>query len=128
MKYRLMAFMAGRNGVDALSNTLVWASIIAMFASRWIPNQIAHMIVYYLAVFVFVYGYFRIMSRNLPKRQMENMAFVGFFQRRKLNFQQRKTHKFFGCPQCKATLRVPKGKGKITITCNRCGRQFTRRS
>ena len=44
MKYRLMAFMAGRNGFDALSNTLIWASILAMFASRLIPNQVAHML------------------------------------------------------------------------------------
>ena len=128
MKYRLMAFMAGRNGFDALSNTLIWASILAMFASRLIPNQVAHMIAYEISVLVFVYGYFRVMSRNLPKRHRENMAFVGFFQRRKLNFQQRKTHRFFGCPQCKATLRVPKGKGRIVITCPRCGNEIHRKS
>ena len=58
MKYRLMAFMAGRNGFDALSNTLIWASILAMFASRLIPNQVAHMIAYEISVLVFVYDIF----------------------------------------------------------------------
>ncbi len=32
------------------------------------------------------------------------------------------------CPKCGITTRVPKGKGKIRITCPKCGEIFQRKS
>lgn len=40
--------------------------------------------------------------------------------------KQRKTHRFFKCPECGVTVRVPKGKGKIKITCPKCKNAFVR--
>ncbi|MCD8356439.1 MAG: hypothetical protein LUE11_07710 [Clostridia bacterium] len=128
MKYRIHAFLAGRNGIDALSGTLSWIAIIGMIVSFFIPIQWLRNIVYYLSIIIFVYAYFRVFSRNIVKRRAENAAFIGFFTRKKLQFQQRKTHKFYRCPKCGATLRVPKGKGKIQIICNRCGEQFVKKT
>lgn len=42
--------------------------------------------------------------------------------------EDRKTHRYFECPSCKKRLRVPKGKGKIRITCPHCGEKFERRT
>lgn len=128
MKYRIQAFLAGRNGLDALSSTLSWIAIAAMLISFFIPLTWLRTIIYYVSIVVFVYAYYRAFSRNIAKRQAENAAFTGFFKRKKLQFQQRKTHKFYRCPKCKATLRVPKGRGKIQITCNRCGEQFVKKT
>jgi predicted RNA-binding Zn-ribbon protein involved in translation (DUF1610 family) len=81
------------------------------------------------------YGYFRIFSRKTAKRYAENMAYfkyrnkvVSFFNRKKARFDQRKTYRFFRCPRCGVTARVPKGKGKIKITCPKCGNSFVRKS
>ena len=123
-KSKINRFMLGRRGIDEFEKFIGIAVLVFLALYIWLHSALC----YYIVIIGVVYGLFRLFSTNIPKRHRENMAFVGFFQRRKLNFQQRKTHKFFGCPQCKATLRVPKGKGKITITCNCCGRQFTKRT
>ena len=37
-------------------------------------------------------------------------------------------HRIFRCPNCDQRVRVPRGRGKIEITCPRCGHQFIKRS
>ena len=128
MKYQLMTFFAGRNGIDALEVALIGIAALINVANIFVSNAAMSITLSTISLILLCVFYFRMMSRNLAKRSMENAAFVGFWSRRKLNFQQRKTHKFYGCPTCKATLRVPKGKGKITITCNRCGTQFIKKT
>ena len=53
---------------------------------------------------------------------------LGWFRRGKARWQDRKTHRYFRCPQCRATVRVPRGKGKIRITCPKCKHQFVKKS
>lgn len=127
-KNKIMTFFAGRYGVDELQLTLIGISLVLGFANMWISNTAVNIILPLLSLVLDACFFVRLLSRDFAKRRLENAAFVGFWSRRKLNFQQRKTHKFYGCPKCKATLRVPKGKGKITITCNRCGTQFTKKT
>jgi uncharacterized paraquat-inducible protein A len=74
-------------------------------------------------------------SRNFYKRQAENQWYLEHTEglRRKFHlmrdqFQQRRDYKFFSCPNCKTTVRVPKGKGTLNITCPRCREKFTRKS
>lgn len=128
MKYRMQSFLAGRNGIDTLSSVLLWIAMIAVAVSCFIPVPLVRSIVSSVSLAVFIYAYYRVFSRNIAKRRAENAAFIGFFTRRKLRFQQRKTHKFYSCPKCKAMLRVPKGRGKIEITCKQCGTQFVKRT
>jgi ribosomal protein L37AE/L43A len=81
------------------------------------------------------YIYFRMFSRNLPRRREENGKFLRFWYRlsaawkiRREKWVQRKDYKFFTCPSCKTTLRVPRGNGKIKIVCRKCGNSFTGKS
>ena len=39
-----------------------------------------------------------------------------------------KEHRYFKCPNCGQYLRVPRGKGKITVNCRNCGASFEERS
>ena len=39
-----------------------------------------------------------------------------------------KAHKYFTCKNCKTICRVPVGKGKIVITCPKCGAQIHART
>ncbi len=124
MKYKIAAFFSGRNGFDALNKIILWPSVINMLLSNFIPVYWISFAVYILCAIGIGYSYFRAFSRNLTKRQAENDRYLAWRNRLKRKRQQRKTHCFFRCPKCRAHLRVPKGKGKISITCRDCGEKF----
>lgn len=127
----LRKFMIGRYGVDQLSTGLITVSLILIVINIFLRNQI----LYTVALVVLGYSYFRVFSRNINKRYQENMQFLNATKpmREKTNkFKRRmkslKTHKYYKCPECTQELRVPKGKGKITIKCPNCNNKFTRRT
>ena len=81
------------------------------------------------------YGYWRMFSKNLAARQSENDKYVGFKEGIKAKFSGQKsyrenkkkykdTHVFFTCKKCHHHLKVPKGKGKIIVTCPNCHEKF----
>ena len=79
--------------------------------------------------------YFRMFSRNIQARYAENQKFLRWcgpvsnrLRNARMRFADRKTHRYFKCPQCKQRLRVPRGRGKINITCPHCHTQFVRKS
>ena len=111
MKYKLRAFFSGRNGIDGLGKVLLWVSLIVMLLSTLFGITF----LYGAALALLCYVYIRAFSRNVEKCL-------------KLRFRQRKTHKFYRCPQCRQQLRVPKGKGRICITCRSCGAHFERKT
>lgn len=127
MKYKIASFFAGRNGVDELGKVTLWTCVILILLSYFLPEGL-NSVVYILALALLIYSYFRILSKNLEKRWAENNAFVSKKSELKCRWQQRKTHKFYHCPNCKTTLRVPKGKGKISITCRSCGERFVKKT
>ena len=92
-------------------------------------------IMYYLSLATLVYTYYRMFSRNIYKRASENQNFLNKTAniRRKINnqksiFKQRKVYRIYKCPTCKQKVRVPKGKGKISIHCPKCDTYFIQRS
>lgn len=92
-------------------------------------------LMYYLGFATIIYVYYRLLSRNIYKRASENQAFLNKTAniRNKINSQksiikQRKTHRIYKCPTCKQKVRVPKGKGKISIHCPKCDTYFIKRS
>ena len=139
-------FMVGRNGVDALNHALL-AGYIGLWVLRIIPLLLRAGLVLRLMDVLMNVGavllIFRMLSRNLPRRQAENQKWLSWqnsilrkcrrlgipesIQKAKLSLQGAaarradKTHKYFTCKNCKAICRVPAGKGKIVITCPKCG-------
>lgn len=128
MKYKIAAFFAGRNGMDALSAMVIWLSLIVMLVSCFIPIDWLRGILSGLAWAALVFSYYRALSKKLDKRQAENNAYLAWRNRIKMRWTQRKTHRIYRCPKCKTTLRVPKGKGKISITCSCCGEKFIKKT
>ena len=130
-KIKLQRFMYGRNGADQLTVfVLTVAVIIALFAGVFRLPYLQ--LIYYAGVF---WALFRTLSRSLVKRRLENQLFLqktrpitSWFRIQKRIAKERNTHRHFKCPNCKQRLRVPKGKGKIKITCSNCGEQFSRKS
>ena len=121
----------GRNGPDNLFRVCSWAAVIVAFVSVFSPNiwvSTALSAVYYGLL---AYAIFRMLSKNVYKRRQENDKYLAFkakiksfFNRKKAQFRDRKTHVYKKCPDCKATLRLPKQKGKHTVSCPRCRHSF----
>jgi DNA-directed RNA polymerase subunit M/transcription elongation factor TFIIS len=96
---------------------------------------LAGSILWALVLVVLIICYFRILSRNVYKRRSENEWYLRrknavsrWFRSLKDRWNQRKEYRFFRCPSCHTLLRVPKRKGKILLTCRKCGRRFERKT
>ena len=128
MRQRLQRFFWGRNGFDKLANTVMIASLVVMIISGFMPIVEMGLVLYLLAFAGLIYSYFRVFSRNVFKRRRENAAFCEFFSVRRRKWKERKTHRYFKCPKCHVWLRVPKGRGMITVTCRACRHRFDKKS
>jgi hypothetical protein len=122
--------MVGRYGSDQLSMFILVAYLVLHLLSsllRFAPLS-------WLSTLLLAFGLYRMFSRNLVKRREENMRFCNFlrpfFDWCKLSSVKRKDrdHAYFKCPNCQQTLRVPKGKGRISIHCRSCGAGFEAKS
>lgn len=127
---RTARFMAGRNGNDQFNVFLMICSLALILLSAILKGRL-----FLLVLVLLGYIYFRMLSRNVYKRQEENGRFLRWKYKLSSRFRllgerwkQRRDYKFFVCPSCHATLRVPKGRGKIKIVCRKCGASFTGKS
>ncbi len=129
MRERLARFMAGRNGNDQLNRFLLVADLmLIVLATVW---RSASGLLYLLVLALLAYIYFRMFSRNVYKRREENGKYMRLKYRadaalrlRKERWIQRKDYKFFTCPSCRTSLRVPRHRGKVKIVCRKCGTSF----
>ena len=116
-------FMEGRYGVDKLNSALLWAGVglvvLALFVVPPVPDLILHLLAYGLMGVAI----FRALSHNTYKRYQENRKFLMLVDRLK----DRK-HRYFQCPRCHQPIRVPRGKGKISITCPKCKEKFIKKT
>lgn len=131
MKEKFRRFMMGRYGADELSRAQSMVALILLFISMF--SRLG--IFYWMAIALIIYSTWRMFSRNVSKRYEENQKFLNYrYQlivkkdRLKKHFQQRKIYRFYKCPQCRQKVRVPKGRGKICITCPKCRTEFVRKS
>ena len=126
-------FMYGRNGMDQM-NVVLLRVYLVVFAAQMVFSLvkvrigavICEIFLWPLMVLIL----FRMFSKNLCKRQAENGKFMNWLwsvKNKNAGAKARhadKDHKYFTCKQCKAICRVPVGKGKIIITCPKCGAQI----
>ena len=126
----LRKLMYGRYGSDHLSFFLLFLYVVLIFTSA-----LPHMAwVSWLALAVLLWNLFRMFSRRIDRRRAENARFLALFGPFIRWFKMRRTihrdkdHRYFKCPNCGQYLRVPRGKGKITVTCRNCGASFEERS
>ncbi len=131
MKNKLMSFMRGRYGMDQLGKFILVICCILLVVALLTSRTVVGPIFYFLALALLIYSYVRMFSRKIDKRYRENMVYMSFryrftsrWARAKAQASQRKTHRFFKCPSCGTTVRVPKNKGKIRITCPKCKQSF----
>lgn len=131
MKEKFLRFMRGRYGTDELSKALLIAGIAIML----IANLADSTIIYLMSTALIVFAYFRIFSRDTYRCSLQNQKYLGVKNRlirgwrsRTDILRQRKDYRIYSCPSCRQKVRIPKGKGKVEITCPKCAAKFSRRS
>ena len=119
----LQRFMMGRYGTDKLNISLLsiglGATVLAFFVKQPLLDMILMLLSYGLMGIVI----FRTLSRNTYKRYQENRKYLLLVQRLK-----DREHRYYDCPKCRQQVRVPRGKGKIAITCPKCREKFIRKT
>ena len=122
-KSGLKRFMMGRYGTDKLNNLLLWIAAILVLLSIFLQNPALNLVAVLLAYVLMVISVFRSLSRNVYQRHKENRRYLNLLERLK-----DREHRYFACPKCKQSVRVPKGKGKIAITCPKCRERFVHKT
>lgn len=134
LRYRLFQFMQGRRGIDQMGrftmDLAVILLIVSMFTGRF---RAVYMITYFGGTLLFFLSFYRALSRNIYKREIENNKFMalrykytgGKTLRQKM--QERKYYAVFKCPGCGQKLRAPKGKGTIKVRCHSCNTEFNKK-
>ena len=119
----LRNFMSGRYGTDRLNMAILCAGLVASLLSVWIKAVPFNLIFWALSYGLMIWAIARSLSRNTYKRYQENRKFLQVFDRLK-----DREHRYFDCPKCRQMVRVPRGKGKIAITCPRCREKFGKKT
>ena len=127
-------FLRGIYGFDGLSCGLLFFTNLINLVTACVPSEPIQRlnILSFIPLLICI---FRVFSHNHSKRARENTKFLQlmhpifeYFDRRGQEREQAKIFKFFKCPSCTQKIRVPKGKGKIEITCPKCGNKFIKKT
>ena len=127
---KIKQFMMGRYGNDQLNLALmIFGCVLTFFLSLFDVPYLR-----YLGLIPYIIAVARMLSKDISKRQQENLKFLKLsapwrqFIIKKVKQFQDKDHRYYQCPQCHQTLRVPKGRGKIKISCPHCSKEFIKKT
>ncbi len=130
-KERFARFMVGRYGADKLSQCLIGISLVLVLAGLFARNT-------WVDVLAFVFMalcYFRMFSKNIGKRFEESQRFerllfrvTEVFRKWRFKIQQMRQYHIYKCPNCSQKIRIPRGKGKVSIHCPKCSADFIKKS
>ncbi len=131
MKEKFLRFMAGRYGADQFSRFLSFVALALIVLNLFFRSSV----LWILGLAVLVLTYVRMFSKNFEKRRKENERYLQLKYKLTSGFRnwndrrkQSRDYVFFRCPSCHAMLRVPRGKGKIRVTCRKCGNAFEKKT
>lgn len=116
-------FMEGRYGNDRLNMVALCVGVVAALVYPLIPVAWVKVALWALSYVLMFWVIFRMLSRNTYKRYQENRKFLQLWDR-----IRDRQHRYYDCPKCRQTVRVPRGKGKIAITCPKCKEKFVRKT
>lgn len=126
----LNGMMRGRYGTDSFSRFLLIIALIVIVVDMFLRLRVLDV----LGVVLLIYVYCRMFSRNISARSRENQKFLQFIERFRrgaggfsTGSARDSAHKIMRCPGCGEKLRVPKGAGKINISCPHCGTKFIKK-
>ena len=135
MKEKIGRFMEGRNGTDKLNQFMMAVFLGCAVLNLFVRNAYVSTVLNSWECLLILLVYIRMFSRNISKRYAENQKYLAlenrlrrFWGQKRYLIQQRKEYHIYKCPGCKQKIRIPRGKGKISIRCPKCGEEFIKNS
>lgn len=135
LRERLRRFMIGRYGLDQLGRFCYFMLIAVILMGIFIRRGVMGWVLEGVQLFLVIILLFRMLSRNIGRRSMENQAFMRLafyagerWKAVKFRFSEGHRYKIFKCPGCGQKVRIPRGHGKVSIHCPKCGNDFIKRS
>lgn len=131
LKDRLADWLQGRNGSDELGTASLVVSLIFLLVNglthqRWLSA---------VSLAFAAYACWRVLSRQVAQRRAENQAFlqrtapiVSWVKNPAAAVAEARAYKHLSCPSCHQRVRVPRGKGRLRVTCPSCRTKFETRS
>ena len=118
-KERFARFMYGRYGPDQLNNVMLILGVALAVIGMLFSLPLLTVLSYVPLGFCL----YRMFSRNANRRRLENQRFMQL-----LNRLRDRESRYYSCPRCHQTVRVPRGRGIINIHCPKCGNQFIKKT
>ena len=135
MKEKIGRFMAGRYGNDKLNQFMMAVFLGCAVLNLFVRNAYVSTVLNSWECLLILLVYIRMFSRNISKRYAENQKYLAlenrlrrFFGQKRYLMQQRREYHIYKCPGCKQKIRIPRGQGKISIRCPKCGEEFIKNS
>ncbi len=135
LKEKIRRFMIGRYGMDDYNRALFLGGVILFLVGEFLPNIYLSLLITNLGLLSIFYGYVRMVSRNITRRYEQNCVFLektkkirDFFSKKIWILKQQKEYHIYKCPGCGQKIRIPRGKGRIQITCPKCHESFIKNS
>lgn len=119
----LRRFMEGRYGTDKLNMLILGIALAVVIIYSFVPSGLVQLILWALSYALMIWAIFRSLSRNTYKRYEENRKFLRIIEQVK-----DREHRYFNCPRCRQRVRVPRGKGRISISCPKCHEKFVKKT
>lgn len=116
-------FMMGRYGVDRLNMVILIVGMVAGLLSTFLRGSWIGLVLWLFSYGCMFRAIFRLLSRNTYKRYQENRRYLTLRDR----FRDRQ-NRYFSCPKCRQVVRIPRGKGKVAITCPKCRERFIKKT
>lgn len=130
MRERMARFMQGRYGNDRLGQVMLGLALVCVILSLFRIPFIST-----VGLVVLLLTYYRMFSRQIARRAAENQKYLRLewklrakLQKQKQSLAQRRTHRIYKCPNCRQKIRVPRNRGRIAISCRKCGTEFIRKT
>lgn len=119
----LRRFMEGRYGSDKLNTAILMVALVLVLVYTFLPFGLVKIILWIISYVLMIWAIFRMLSRNTYRRYQENRRFLQI-----VDGIRDREHRYYNCPTCRQRVRVPRGKGKISITCPKCREKFIRKT
>lgn len=116
-------FMEGRYGNDKLNMALLAVGAGLCLINLFLPIGLLNLFLMLLCYGLMFWAIFRMLSRNTYGRYQENRKYLQWIERMK-----DRQHRYYDCPRCRQQVRVPRGKGKIAISCPKCREKFVKKT
>lgn len=132
---KFQRFMIGRYGMDQLGQFMMTMVLVLIVINLFVRAALPSMVLDTLELSGLIGMYFRMFSKNVGKRYRENQVYLGArfrvmdrFQKAGFRFREGRRHHIFKCPGCGQKIRIPRGHGKVSIHCPKCGKDFIKKT